>query len=327
MAPVLRYGSEVWWLGKNPTRDLETVKLGACKSIMRVSESTSSAFVRGELATVELERERHISILAYYGKLCDMEDGRWPKKLFGFKFGFDKYRGTRVKPWSEAVCTAVELYSLEKDMERKWRQQITQAQWMKIVKKRVEEVARQKWEDEMRMGKKLDIYRELKVQWGVEPYMMGSYLKGEVLKAKMRSGSLAIGEETARWMRGVDEERRKTHCSRGICKACDAGVTETLRHLLIDCECYTELRNGWKAYVAELAGKGSSSGWAVADPLILMLGGRVSGMERWQAVAVARVSSFFFVILWEKRNSIYYGPRDLINASGVKDLVNYGTES
>ena len=105
------------------------------------------------------------------------------------------------------------------------------------------------------------------------------------------------------------------------------GVTETLRHLLIDCECYTELRNGWKAYVAELAGKGSSSGWAVADPLILMLGGRVSGMERWQAVAVARVSSFFFVILWEKRNSIYYGPRDLINASGVKDLVNYGTES
>ena len=128
-------------------------------------------------------------------------------------------------------------------------------------------------------------------------------------------------------MRGVVDEKKRTHCSRGVCKACDGGETETLRHMLVDCECYSEFRDGWRAYIAELAGRGRSSGWAEADPLILMLGGRVSGMESWQTVAVARVSSYFFVILWEKRNSIYHGPRGFINASGVKDFVNYGTES
>ena len=129
-------------------------------------------------------------------------------------------------------------------------------------------------------------------------------------------------------MRGIENEKKRTHyCSRGLCKACDGGETETLRHMLVDCECYSELRNGWKAFISDLAGRGRSSDWAEADPLILMLGGRVSGMESWQAVAVARCSSYFFVILWEKRNSIYYGPRGLINASGVKDFDYYGTES
>ena len=251
VAPVLRYGSEVWWLGKNPTRDLEVVKLGACKAIMRISDSTSSAFVRGELATLELERERHISLLVNYGKLCGMDDGQWPKKLFGHEFHFDKFRGTRVKQWSEAVCAAVDLYSLKKEREKLLKKQITKKQWMDIVKERVNLVARQKWEEEMRMGKKIDTYRELKTQWGLEPYMMGSYLKGEVLKAKMRSGSLAIGEETARWMRGVVDEKKRTHCSRGVCKACDGGETETLRHMLVDCECYSEFRDGWRAYIAE----------------------------------------------------------------------------
>ena len=121
--------------------------------------------------------------------------------------------------------------------------------------------------------------------------MTGRYLRGEVLKAKMRSGSLAIGEETARWMRGIENEKKRTHCSRGLCKACDGGETETLRHMLVDCECYSELRNGWKAFISDLAGRGRSSGWAEADPTILLLGERNSvGDGSWQAVAVARCS-------------------------------------
>ena len=77
---VLRYGSEVWWLGMLPTRDLEVVQMDACKAIMRISRSTTNAFVRGELGLVELSCERDVAMLLWYGKLCEMDERKWAKK-------------------------------------------------------------------------------------------------------------------------------------------------------------------------------------------------------------------------------------------------------
>jgi hypothetical protein len=38
--------------------------------------ATTTAFVRGELGLVELERERHVAVLLWYGRLCDMDGQR-----------------------------------------------------------------------------------------------------------------------------------------------------------------------------------------------------------------------------------------------------------
>jgi hypothetical protein len=53
-------------------------------------------------------------------------------------------------------------------MEKKWQGLLTEPQWREIVKRRVGEVAREEWADEMTAGKKLDVYRELKLEWGYE---------------------------------------------------------------------------------------------------------------------------------------------------------------
>ena len=72
-------------------------------------------------------------------------------------------------------------------------------EWKKVVKDAVREVAVDEWEDGVRRGKKLGLYRGLKGVWGFEEYLEGVYGKGEVLMARFRSGSAAIGEETRRW--------------------------------------------------------------------------------------------------------------------------------
>jgi hypothetical protein len=79
---VLRHGSEVWWLGVLPARDLEVVQMDACRDIMRIFGSTTTALVRREFGLAELERERHVAMLVWYGRLCYMDEKRWAKKLF-----------------------------------------------------------------------------------------------------------------------------------------------------------------------------------------------------------------------------------------------------
>ena len=77
--------------------------------------------------------------------------------------------------------------------------------------------------------------------------------------------------------------------------------------------------------VEEVRERSGSKGWAVADPLFLMLGGWAAGMQAWEVVAVALISSAFFVSLWEEQNCSFCGSRDFC-ASGVEDLVDFGTD-
>jgi hypothetical protein len=53
----------------------------------------------------------------------------------------------------------------------------------------------------------------------------------------------------------------------------------------------------WRKRVRVVEVAGGSSGWADADPLKLMLGSRDPRMVFWEVVAVARISSAFFVSL------------------------------
>jgi hypothetical protein len=94
--------------------------------------------------------------------------------------------------------------------------------------------------------------------------------------------------------------------------------------VLVECKRYEVLREEWRKRVRVVEVAGGSSGWAVADPLKLMLGWRDPRMAFWEVVAVARISSAFFVSLWEERCMFQYGPRAC--ASGVKDLSGYGTK-
>jgi hypothetical protein len=113
---VLRYGSEVWWVGQNPSRDLEVVQMKACKAIMRISGATTTAFVCGELGLVGLERERHVAMLLWYGRLC--EDGkRWAKKVFECEWVGERARGGRTKCWKDVVCDVVK----NMDLKVAWR--------------------------------------------------------------------------------------------------------------------------------------------------------------------------------------------------------------
>ena len=58
---VARLGSEVWFPGVKEEIELERVQLRYVKEVLRVNDSKTDEFVRGEVGLFELKREREIS--------------------------------------------------------------------------------------------------------------------------------------------------------------------------------------------------------------------------------------------------------------------------
>ena len=74
----------------------------------------------------------------------------------------------------------------------------------------------EEWKDGVRAGRKLDVYGQVKTDWGFGPYLEGRYGEWVGLMVKFRSGSALLGEEIERWGRGKGEDVVEEGGYRGI---------------------------------------------------------------------------------------------------------------
>lgn len=331
IASGMRYGSEVWWADKVETRKLEAVQMEVLRWLLKVSDSATNDFVRGEMGVFELERERHKAMLIWLGRLVGMKEGRWAKRMYNMKWERKGVVGYKRKSWEVKVGELVGKYQLKEELEMLGDGKLEMEEWRKVVYQKVEEAAIEDWKDGVLRGKKLDVYREVKQEWGFEAYLEGRFGRGERLMARFRSGSVLLGEELARWDvrstesdsdeegEGEAEEEVSVKRVRGACGACQGNVLETVWHVLMECEGYEEERRKWAGRVGSAVGL--EEGGELVDPFKLMLGMKCPGMGEEEVVKVFAASSRLFVEVWEKRATIT-GPR---YSRGVKDPSGYGT--
>jgi hypothetical protein len=131
-------------------------------------------------------------------------------------------------------------------------------EWQAQVREKVEGRAEEVWREGVRAGKKLGAYLRVKEEWGFEEYLEGVLGRGEVLLARFRSGSAAVGQETGRWFGGRTgvwaedgtERKRVTTCG-----TCTMGVVETAEHVLMGCEAFQEERGEWWTVVRGVLGE------------------------------------------------------------------------
>ena len=192
MAP---FGSEVWFPGVKEEIELERVQLRYVKEVLRVNDSTTDEFVRGEVGLFELKRERDKSMLVWYGKLLMMGKERWARKVFDMEWMEVGIGVRHLKSWRSKVEELVMEYGLEE-----WVKQgsVNEVEWKEEVRNAVEARAIDVWKDGVRAGKKLNTYCRVKKEWGMEEYLEGVMGKGESLLVRFRSGSAAVREELGR---------------------------------------------------------------------------------------------------------------------------------
>jgi hypothetical protein len=328
---VLRYGSEVWFLNKLPARNLEAVQLGMIKSTLRVNKSTTDEFVRGEVGVFELERERDRSLLLFFGRIMEMDEDRWVKKLWCAEWDTKK-KGFRS--WNWKVDELIKRYGISEEAV-KLKEGVLKEKWGNVVRNAVRTKAIEGWRDGIRQGKKLQVYNKIKTEWGFENYLRNVSGKGEILMGRFRSGSAGIGEELARYGgggAGVWEADGTEKKKSAMCKACDEDCVETLLHLLVECKAYDKERGEWFREVQEVGvgvgvgvGEGvGGGGGGGSGPLELMLGGQHPGLSDDGRLRVLAASTRFFVTLWSARAIKIHGQR-CDESLGVNDAQRYGT--
>ena len=308
----LRYGSEVWWPGVLEERELEKVQLAFLKDVLRLNRSTTNEFVRGEVGRVEVKREREQAMLVWLGRLVCMKERRWPRRLFEkeWKQGRGRRGVKRLKMWRTKVDEVVEEYGLRGELEN-LKIGKKMEEWRKNVREKVEKRAVQEWRDGVRRGKKLEVYLRIKERWGFEEYLEGVLGRGEVLLARFRSGSAAVGSETGRWFGGrtgvwaEDGTERKRVV---VCGLCERGVEETVEHVLIECEAFEEEREEWRRAMEGELGVGWSERVGF-PPFELMLGRRVPGLGAEGRLTCWVASACLCAKLWSKRADLKYGQR------------------
>ena len=297
-------------------RALEAIQLGVYKSILRLNRYTTSEFVRGEVGAKELKTERNKAMLIWLGKVLGMGRDRWPRRAYDAEWG--NGGGWRVKSWKKVVANLVKEYGLEEEAKELERGGIGK-DWQEIVEEAVARRDLERWEEGRVMGKKLDLYREVKRDWGFEEYLEGRYGKGEIVMARLRSGSGAVGEEMARW---YVKEGEEAMWKGGLCKTCENGIVESVRHVVMECEAFAVMRMGWREKVAGIIE--NVPGLAHADPLKLILGWRNPNIDFKQSARILCASSWLLANLWETRANMIHGPRE--NSRGVKGPQGHGTK-
>ena len=259
----MRYGSEVWWAQTKDAAALEAIQLGAMKNILRLNRSTTTAFVRGELALPELSRARDKSMLMWAGQVAGMPDTRWPRRLSINTFVVKANLGCNRKPWSRIVQLTAEKYGIARALDDMRAGFSSSEDWGSVVDKAIHANMIDEWRDDVLRGKKLDNYSNIKREWGFERFLEGDHTKGAILMTRFRSGTSGLGEEMARWARQIAdidtlaEEVPMNKPVAGQCACCASGEVETVRHVMIHCTAYNDIRSEWKADMLRVARNGN----------------------------------------------------------------------
>merc|ERR1712115_501251 len=109
--------------------------------------------------------------------------------------------------------------------------------WDLRIRKGIEEGIRVRWKEDIKNGKKLDLLRKHKKEWGRSGFLRERFGKGRRILAKLRSGASELKIESGR-PEGLAREER-------ICDLCEKEV-EDEGHFLLRCEKYEKERKLFK---------------------------------------------------------------------------------
>ena len=232
--PILEYGTQIWWPNKTQSMRLERVQLKALKCILGVSSKTSDIVVRLELGVMSLQTRRKIALLKWAGKIGRMADSRLVKYIFDnleFKW-VGKGRANR-KTWKKRVQMTLSEFGLVDEYSD--AANLSKKKWDKLVDDAALIVELANINKGLSESSKLALYKDLIEFPSLEfkSYLKGVMCDGKRLKFKLRSGTNALGAELKRWS-GRDEN--------GVCKCCDSGATEDVKHFVVDCLAYARQR-------------------------------------------------------------------------------------
>jgi Reverse transcriptase (RNA-dependent DNA polymerase) len=237
LKPSLAYAGEVWEPSAGPAKQLETVFLKGCKTILQCGMRASAEPVRADLGLMSLKADRIVSKLVYKRKVDQMPDSRYPKLVTSCVWRSSQ-RGRQTRMWSKVIEDLQKKYVLSHNDVRSTR---SDESFVQAVKDSVLAHETMQCDMDMRTKPKLHLYSEANEGIGFKPYLHGKLDLGTKLMFKFRSGNIDIN--------GVNDTGASL---RQHCPCCNAEC-ESITHALTECPFYQQHRthfiNGLRSFL------------------------------------------------------------------------------
>ena len=162
--PVLCYGAEVWGYEKHER--IERIHTKFCKRVLGVSYSTSNVAVLGDCGRYPLFISYFTKCINFWLKLLNIDNNRLTKKCYLLSKNLD---ANGRQTW----CSKIRLLLCRYGFNIIWQNQGVGniRVFMSEFIQRLKDCYLQEWNDNVTNNRKLDVYRNIKITFELEPYI------------------------------------------------------------------------------------------------------------------------------------------------------------
>ena len=285
--PHLEYGAEI--LNSHTDfvwEEAEKVARKVGRRVLKCGPSLPNDAILGELGWMTMRGRRMLLRLSYWGKILQMDGGRWVKKVY--EQGRTRLgANARANTW----CNLTRKWLVQLGLLDEWQQQAVGPAWQEKLRAKIEDHEARNWRQRVVKNAKLEEYAKWKPKPELEQYLQHKNVHQRRLWTKLRGGCLELRIETGRWER-VSVGGRQVAVPRHLrkCKLC-FGELEDARHVLFRCPTYRVQRAVMAAQVGACAPPSVMAAMAQvqrctskADEMVVMKwmmagGGQEVGME------------------------------------------------
>ncbi|XP_045180152.2 uncharacterized protein LOC123539573 isoform X1 [Mercenaria mercenaria] len=230
---TVSYGCEIWGLSKS--KQLETLHIKFCKTLLGVRQSTCNVAVYGELGRYPLYINRYVRIVKYWLKLCQSNN---IITIVNFELN-DSAVGkvnwfTHVK---DLLSKYGFLYKWNDIINNRHLRKNVDSVFISMFKQRLIDEFTQEWRNGVNSMEVLTLYKSVKESLKLEPYLnniVSRNLRIPLTKLRVSAHSLRI--QTGRYGRDrIDRNLR-------FCQICNSNDIEDEFHFVFKCFPYEQVR-------------------------------------------------------------------------------------
>lgn len=229
---ILHYGAEIWGFGNYPKCD--NIINRAMRFFLGVHRFAPTAGVQGDMGWMSLKYRRYIIMLKFWNRLIQMDESRLTKRIFLWFFEHPENN------W----CSDIKDIAIELDLLHVYTSKTVFD--TNIIYEKCFEIMSREWRNNISDKPKLRTYREIKHNFGAEPYVL-NYVPKHVrsIFAQLRIGVLPLRIETGRFTNIIDQHTgllRKMNVDERTCNICNLNIVEDEYHFLLSCCKYNNER-------------------------------------------------------------------------------------
>ena len=231
--PILEYGLEIWYTGKE-IQDIEKVHLRYLKYMLGVKTQTSTLAIYGETGRLPLLIRQQIRVVKFWVRILKLPENHMVKSAYNCLFELDMVGHNN---WCSLVRHLLDFV----DMSNVWEQQfiVNNTTFIGKVTEKLSSLYIAYWKNQIGDSERnpiLRTYKLFKTQFCLESYLLN--IQNHCIRktlAKFRLSSHILQIEVGR------HSKPKTPVAERTCK-CNESAIEDEMHLLLFCSFYSDLR-------------------------------------------------------------------------------------